>query len=165
MKYLLILLLGITAIFAQDSETEDENSSGREFWKADLPGGNYMVDLAAVTSLSNHAYILDGSLIVTEVTIDTAGATIARFYQISPLSDYEKLGITNFLKDQIQTLNELQASITGIDPTTIAQKQYPTTTHAKTVEYQISTLEQLQSLYRSASRALERNTGTTFRIE
>lgn len=159
MKNLLLFLLFSCLVKAQS-----DTSTGREFWKADLPGGNYLVALDSITAVSNHAYILDATVVVTEVTVDTAGTTVARFYQMTPVTEYSELNITGLLSERIKELSERQAEFTGVDPTTTVQKKYPITTHAKTVEFQLSSLQQLSLLYKSVSRALERGKGGTFSI-
>ena len=42
-----------------------------------------MVALDRIASVSRHKYVLDGALIIDEVTVDTVGQASARFYFIS----------------------------------------------------------------------------------
>jgi len=161
MKNLILFLLFAGFLHGQ-TETTTES---REFWQADLPGGNYMVAVDSITSVSNHSYVLDGAVVVTEVTIDTTGATVARFYQITPVTEYSELNITGLLSERIKEISDRQEDFTGVDPTTTVQKTYPVTTHSKTVEYQVSTLAQLSSLYKSVTKALERGDSGKFSIK
>ena len=79
-----LLLLPVLAL-AQDTTNPNSTSTGQDdkpfkdslgekgFWQGSLPGGSYAVALSRITSISKHEYLLDGNLIVTEVTIDTIG--------------------------------------------------------------------------------------------
>jgi len=124
-----------------------------------------MVALDRITSISNHAYVLDGTVVVTEITIDTLGTTVARFYQITPVSEYSELNITGLLTDRLSDIADRQTDFTGMDPTTTVQKKYPLTTHAKTIEYQISTIKELSALYKSLSTSWESGRGRKFSIK
>ncbi len=161
MKTLLALLLSLPLV-AQTSDDSESSSSNRLFWKANLPGGDYMVKLTSITSVSNHAYILDGAVVVTEVTIDTLGTTTARFYALTPLADYKNQITNGLLTEGINEVNSLQKEFTGVSSTDLAQKNYPTTTHAKTVEYQLSSLNKVKALYRSISSSWEKLDGKTY---
>lgn len=161
----LLTALCLTLVtLAQDPKDTNETAYSRPFWVASLPGGSYMVALDKITAISTHNYVLDNAIIVTEVIIDTEGASIARFYQISPLADFEALGIQGLLDDAVDEAADLSTEITGFDPTTMVQKEYPTTTHAGTVEFRLRKLSQLKSLYKSATGAWERNKGRKFSI-
>jgi len=85
-----VLLWSASMIQAQNptqpQNTEDSPRANR-FWQATLPGGHYMVALDRISSVSRHRYLLDGALIVDEVTIDSLGQALARFYHISPVTD------------------------------------------------------------------------------
>ena len=163
----LFILLLSSLTWAQDAPSSSDSPSNNEFWQANLPGGNYIVSLGSITSVSNHAYILDGAVVVTEVTIDTTGSTVARFYQLTPLPAYTNSDIAGLFSEGLSELKNLTSEITGAgnqDASKLVQKKYPQTTHAKTVEYQIESLSQLSALFRSASTAWMRGSGRTFSI-
>ena len=69
---------------ALEGVNDDENRKRR--WECSLPGGEYSVNLGAITSVSKHSYVLDGTLLVTEATVDTTGTALARFYYIEPIT-------------------------------------------------------------------------------
>ena len=102
----------------KDKETlegvnDDENRKRR--WECSLPGGEYSVNLGAITSVSKHSYVLDGTLLVTEATVDTTGTALARFYYIEPITKIikENIGIKN-LELLILSINLIGESFGGI---------------------------------------------------
>ena len=154
-----ITLLLTTSLLAQNS-TGEENGS-RRFWQANLPGGNYVVALSTISSVSKHSYVIDGSLKITEVVIDTTGNALARFYYITPLTgDSPASGITERSKELLEKAGERS----GTGTSTLVAKQYPTTTHAKTVEFRISYEEVLDQLLNSVRRSWMNNSGKKFTI-
>lgn len=169
----ILLTLLPTSLHAQNSGgTGDSASNGntsestgpRRFWQASLPGGSYVVALDRITSVSKHSYIIDGNLSVTEVVIDTNGNSLARFYYIEPVgSDSSNVGAAVKLRGQ--ELLEKAGQRTGIDVNSAVAKQYPTTTHAKTVEYRVSDLRDLDQLFNSVRNAWFKGTGRKFSIK
>ena len=171
--YLSTALLAITAntsLMAQDTtgtkkNTTTEITGPRRFWQASLPGGSYMVALDRISSISKHTYVIGGSLRVTEVTIDTSGNSLVRFYYIIPITEDSNSnigsGVTTRTKELIDKLGER----TGANGNTLVEKQYPTTTHAKTVEFRISDEGYLDKLYNSARKAWISGKGVKFRIK
>ena len=165
MRYLLIFIFITVSAWAQEDDSTTDQASNRQFWEANLKGGNYMVKLGSVSAISNHAYVLDGSLVVTEVNIDTPGSALVRFYQVTPLAAYKQSEITNLLSEGVSTIKDLTSNLNISEAASLAQKQYPQTTHAKTIEFQIDTLEQLSSLYKSISKSWTTNKGRKFSIK
>ena len=51
-------------------------TNAKGIWQATLPGGEYAVSTDRITSVSRHSYLLDGTLLVDEVTIDTTGVSL-----------------------------------------------------------------------------------------
>ena len=139
--------------------------SPQGFWQATLPGGNYIVSVERITSVSRHKYLLDGAFIVDEVTIDTIGQALSRFYFIVPVgTTVAPEGIASAIergKGAIDTIGQR----TGTDPATMVVKKYPDTTHARTIEYRIDTEAQLISLFESAREAWESGRGGQFAIQ
>ena len=90
-----LLLVLPTSLLAQDTEQENteqesgatETDGARRFWQANLPGGNYVVSLNTISSVSKHTYVIDGNLKIVEVVVDTTGNSLARFYYIIPVSE------------------------------------------------------------------------------
>jgi len=143
--------------------TEDERNQKRR-WEATLPGGRYVVNLGNITSISEHSYVLDGSVIVTEVTIDTIGSALARFYYLEPVTEESKVNIVNRLRNRTTGLKERAKARVGISFEDMAQKHYPDTTHAKTIEFRLLSRGELRALYESLYAAWDSGKGRSFRV-
>ena len=142
---------------------DDENRKNR--WEASLPGGEYSVNLGNITAISKHSYILDGTLLVTEVTIDTTGISLVRFYYMEPITkDTEFNALARFQKRADELRNRVQNKV-GTQADEMAQKTYPATTHAKTIEFRMMQEGTLNALYRSLYTAWDTGKGRTFRIK
>ena len=132
------------------------------FWEANVPGGNYLVALGRITSVSRHKYVLDKAVIVDEVTIDTEGQGLARFYFISPI---EVGGTGAAAADALERASALldgAARRAGVDVQDMVVKQYPLTTHSKSIEYRLLSEQQLGTLYGSAKTAWVTGRGRVF---
>lgn len=160
---------GETTNNPDQTENEDANATEsdgpRRFWQANLPSGHYMVALDRISNISMHEYLLDGQLIVNEVTIDTAGRALARFYHIAPLSDAAGRDEITRVVDRGRELLDRAGQKAGTDAHNMAQKTYPTTTHAGTIEYRIMDKRDLSVLYSSLSKAWESGKGRKLTIK
>ena len=142
---------------------DDENRKRR--WECSLPGGEYSVNLGAITSVSKHSYVLDGTLLVTEATVDTTGTALARFYYIEPITKDTTFNALARIQKRAEELRNRGQSRTGTKADEMAQKSYPTTTHARTIEFRIMNEVELNALYRSLYQAWTSGKGRTFRIQ
>jgi len=141
-----------------ESNVQDDEGP-RRFWQASLPGGHYMVALDRISMISMHEYLLDGNLIVREMTVDTSGRALARFYHIEPVTESMNRNELTRIADRGRELLDRAGQRAGTEAHNMAQKQYPTTTHAGTVEYRILDLRDLDALYASVKRAWETGKG------
>lgn len=149
-----------------DEENNATESDGpRRFWQASIPGGHYMVALDRISNISTHEYLLDGTMVVTEVTIDTTGRALARFYYIEPLSDAGGRDEISRVVDRGRELLDRAGQKTGTEAHNMAQKSYPTTTHAGTIEFRILDKRDLGSLYGSLRKAWETGKGRKLTIK
>ena len=152
------------------TETDEEKSNTtesdgpRRFWQANVPNGHYMVALDRISTISMHEYLLDGGLVVNEVTIDTAGRALARFYHLEPLTDAAGRDELSRVVDRGRELLDRAGQKTGTDAHNMAQKSYPATTHAGTIEYRIVDKRDLDALYGSLKKAWETGKGRRFSI-
>lgn len=178
MKSPATILIGIlafsTAAFAQNNgntnpnqdpnaaqQTDKESRNG--FWEANLPGGNYLVALGRISSVSRHRYVLDGALIVDEVTVDTVGQALARFYFIEPISGGGGTGAAaSQAIGRVVDLVDGAARRQGMDVQDMVVKKYPLTTHSKCIEYRVLSEAQLSALYQSAKTAWVSGKGRVF---
>jgi hypothetical protein len=137
-------------------------------WRCTLPGGVYLVALRSIASISSHEYVVDAAARVTEVTVATNSSVEARFYYIEPLtpSAASSLGTASALQAMQQHVFDLATSQAGSDqPWQKVVKNYPTTTHAHTVEYRLSSKQNLQQLYQSLEQSWTTGKGVNFNTE
>jgi hypothetical protein len=148
---------------ALEGVRDDVNTIGR--WECSLAGGEYSVRLGSITSVSKHSYVLDATLLVTEVTVDTTGTALARFYYIEPITKDTTFNALDRLQRRAEELRQRGQKRTGTRADEMAQKSYPATTHARTIEFRIMNEVELNALYSSVHRAWVSNKGRNFRIE
>lgn len=148
---------------ALEGVNDDENKKRR--WECSLPGGEYSVNLGAITSVSKHSYVLDGTLLVTEVTVDTTGTALARFYYIEPITKDTTFNALDRIQKRAEQLRQRNQKRAGTKADEMAQKSYPATTHARTIEFRIINEVELNALYASLYRAWNSGKGRTFRIQ
>lgn len=164
-----LCLLALSQVLpAQQNNTGgagDETGRSR-FWELSLPeGDHYMVALNRIVSISRSSYLLDGGLIVTEINIDTNGSALCRIYQITPAAESAVLDGAKILTDRARQGLNRASEVTGSNIADMVQKNYPTTTHAKTIEYRIQERETLDRLYQSLTSAWTANRGRRFTVE
>ena len=147
---------------APDSTKTSDTATPNRFWQATLAGGNYMVALDRIVSVSRHKYVLDGAVIVDEVNVDTTGQALVRFYFISPITDGVRANAATQLADRGKELLDKAAQRGGTDIPNMVVKKYPETTHAKIVEYRLLSESDLTSLYGSVRNAWESGKGRKF---
>ncbi len=169
-RFLIPLLVGglFTAapVAAQSQDTPDaENGEATDtetrnpFWQVSVGGGHYMVRLDRIASISRHRYLLDGAVVVDEVTVDTSGQALARFYHLAPLADEIGDSSAGRIAQRGRQIIEDAAGRAGTDAHRMVVKKYPDTTHARSIEYRVDSAEQLTTIYDSLRAALERGRG------
>jgi hypothetical protein len=140
---------------SQPAESAGEPAVVKGFWQARLAGGEYAVATDRITSVSRHSYVLDGTLLVDEVTIDTTGQALARFYFLSPLAAKNSgMGV-----EQGKGFLDAARRGAGADDDHMVIKKYPDTTHAKSIEYRISSQAELAKVFNSAKQAWQSGKG------
>jgi hypothetical protein len=147
---------------AEEAEKPGESAGPNRFWQATLGGGHFMVALDRIASVSRHKYVLDGAVIVDEVTVDTVGQALARFYYISPISDAAPGNTASDVAARARELMDKAADRAGTDVQDMVVKKYPVTSHAKTIEYRILSEAELTSLYNSVRNSWETGRGRKF---
>jgi hypothetical protein len=170
MKFLPVLFLALAAplLHAQQatpSPTATPPPTNILMWRCNLPGGSYSVALRSIVSVSSHEYLVEGSVRVTEVNIDTSGNALARFYYIEPAPVNTPLGIGAGTIEKAQQLLQEGAERSGQDVWKKVVKNYPTTTHSHTIEYRVADKATLTKLYESAESALRLNKNTVFEVK
>jgi Ni/Co efflux regulator RcnB len=154
----------------KDDEEDDEESNAEEgegskrFWQATLPSGNYMVSIDRISSISMHEYVLDSQLLVTEMVVDTSGRALARFYHVASVTEAAAGTTTAKAAERGRQLIDQAGERAGTNVHNLAQKNYPTTSHAGMVEYRVLNLNDLKALYKSLQSSWESNRGKTITI-
>ncbi|WP_411828149.1 hypothetical protein [Luteolibacter sp. AS25] len=164
---LLLMLLGVSSVSNAQEESSSDSTDEvglTRFWEAILTDGSFLVALDRISSISRHKYILDGALIVDEVTVDTSGQALARFYYISPLTSEGPAAIAGVVGKGIDRVTEL-ADGKGAHLQNMVVKKYPVTTHAKSIEFRILSEKQLTDLFESAEKAWKSGKGRVFTAE
>ena len=149
---------------AAENQTKESNGPHR-FWQASLPGGHYMVAIDRIASISMHQYVLDAQLLVDEVVIDTNGRGLARFYYVSSVAESSGSGTASRIAAKGRELVERAGQRSGSNIHELAQKNYPTTSHAGMVEYRILNRADLDALYQSLKNAWESGKGRKLTVQ
>lgn len=172
---LTVVFLGtLTSLHAQDNPTADpanpnDTPQKNRFWQANVGGGEYLVALDRISAISRHKYVLDGAVIVDEVTVDALGQALVRFYFITPISD--AMGGTGAgdavsgIVDRGRAIVEHGAATAGTDIQNMVVKKFPETTHAREIEYRVLSEPELTGLYKSVRTAWETGRGRKFMIK
>ena len=162
MKFRLLLLVALipfalSSVCLGQATPPAGQGSPVALWRCKLPGGAYDVAVRSIVSVSTHEYLVDAVARVTEVNIDTTGSVLVRFYYLEPaLPEKTVIPGAQSGNELIKKAEDNLADIgkkTGLDHWRKVTKNYPTTTHARTVEYRLSKKEQLEQLFRSAQTA------------
>ena len=144
----------------QNRNPTSGGTNAKGIWQATLPGGEYAVSTDRITSVSRHSYLLDGTLLVDEVTIDTTGQALARFYFIMPVGATGTPGSTaGAAIERGKGLLDSAGQRVGGDLENMVIKKYPDTTHARTIEYRLATQAELTNLFNSAKQAWQSGQG------
>tara|TARA_Y100000766_G_scaffold74741_1_gene63225 strand:+ start:49 stop:576 length:528 start_codon:yes stop_codon:yes gene_type:complete len=157
-----------SSVFSQDNNTQNNSSSEQipsRFWKASLPGGEYMVALNSISSIAKHTYIVDGAARVYEVTVADKSSAIARFYFIEPVTESSPINAGQVVLDRLKSVSKEATERVGAgDVWDQVIKNYPNSTHAKTMEYRLTVKSNIDLIYSSVARAWERGRGENFKI-
>lgn len=157
---------GDTSEQSDGEESKAEESEGpRRFWQASVPGGHYMVAIDRIASISMHQYVLDAQLVVDEMVIDTNGRGLARFYFVTSVAEESGSPTVARTVQKGRELIDRAGQRAGTDIHDMAQKNYPTTSHAGMIEYRILDKRDLQALYRSVQNAWETGKGRKITVK
>jgi len=138
----------------QQQATSTVDDIPQKFWIANLPGGEYMVALGRITNIAIHEYIANKSARVYEVAVAAEGSLLARFYYMEPVTDKSPLNVGQVVADRLKSSAEEIGRRTGMgDQWKKVVKDYPTTTHAGTVEFRLDYKDDLDKIYQSVKGA------------
>jgi hypothetical protein len=148
-----------------EEQKNGDSPSQNRFWQTTLPGGSFMVPLDRIVSVSRAKYVLDGTLIVDEVTVDTAGQALGRFYFITPISSTLPGNGAAEATGRAKELVDQSAEKVGVGVQDMVVKKYPDTTHAKCIEFRILSEKDLTGIYNSVRTAWETGRGRHFKAK
>jgi hypothetical protein len=156
MKSALLLLVLAATLHAQTATPPPAPAATASkilYFRSTLPGGTFQVAVSAITAVASHEYLVDGVARVTEVNIDTTGSLVARYYYIEPALPSSPVGLGNATIEKAQELFKEAAERSGQDAWKKVVKNYPTTTHARTIEYRVTDREHLTRIFNAAEEA------------
>jgi hypothetical protein len=177
LPFLIILCLIAPILFAQKggggnggggNANQNQNQNGQAsptpsvlpMWVCNMPAGAYIVALRSIVSVSTQQYLIDGHTQVTELDIDTTGSALARFYYLEPNTP-TNTPLSGTISSAQQLLQQ-GADATNQDVWQKVIKNYPMTTHAKTIEYRVQDKSTLTAIQTSIQAAWQNNQNTTF---
>jgi hypothetical protein len=159
MKSFILLLAFAATLHAQTPAPSAQppapagDKANQTLFRCTLPGGTYEVAVRAIVAVASHEYLVDGIARVTEVNIDTTGSLVARFYYIEPATPAVPTAIGAATVEKAQQLFKEAAERSGQDAWKKVVKNYPTTTHARTIEYRVTDKEHLTRIFAGADEA------------
>lgn len=166
-RYLLIpfvLTLSLAAAplsaFAQETGTAVQPG----FWGAEVPGGSFYIAIKEIIAVAQHTYVVDGSARVTEVNIASSANALVRYYHIEPITPETPSAVGKSVLNKVQELANEAAGRVGLDDLKVI-KNYPTTTHAGTVEFRLDSHDNLTKIFESAREALLRQRAAIVKIK
>jgi hypothetical protein len=138
----------------QDDGQAQRRKMPFSLWKAELPGGTYLVARNAISAVSSQQYVLDGVARVTEVNITTNGNFHPRFYFLEMIDVNAPVNVpgSQVATDMAISAGKDAAEEAVPDSATKVVKNYPTTTHAGTIEFRMPSAASVQKLYESVTR-------------
>ncbi len=148
-----------------EEDQPSESDGPRRFWQASLPGGHYMVAIDRIASISMHQYVLDAQLLVDEVVVDTNGRGLARFYYVTSVAEASGSAAAGRVVEKGRELLDRAGQRSGSNVHELAQKNYPTTSHAGMIEYRLLDRRDLDQLYKSLRNAWETGKGRRITVK
>ena len=165
----LLLLFSVLPVKGQTpaptTPTQGNVQSALPLFRTQLPGGIYQVAVRSMVAVSSHEYVVEGVARVVEVNVDTTGSLLARFYFIEPNTPAPASGLAAGALEKAQQLLTTATDKTGVDVWKRVVKNYPTTTHARTVEYRVQSREDLDKIFNAADEAFRLQKQKTVKIE
>lgn len=142
--------------FAAEDELPDPKI---QLWQAELNDTSKItIAVSQIVSVAIHPYLLNGENLVTEVTIDTTGNNTIRFYYVHP--DDDKPDYTDpesVMKSAKKRLSQRPSQPKAQAKAAIASLKFPEGAYAHTIEYQVSSLETLDTIFKSLTSVWEKS--------
>lgn len=167
---LLAALMGAPFSQAQSAADTQPGAEMRKaqgiYWSACFGGSAeknpfVTVKINTITSISRQRYLLNGSLSVWELVIDTTGNNAIRIYCIEAPGG--KAEMTADLASKVPGMSYVKEA-GGLNGTECVTKTYPESTHAHTVEFRVQTPAVLNKIQKSLMKALSEGKGDTLML-
>lgn len=166
----LVMLFGLSSAFAQSGTSKVPAQDGalppnEPLWIGNFASGQFVINLNKVVCIAKQSYVLDATLFVREVTIDTSGGSSQiRIYCIEPLTEKASNNALDIINDRAKGLGKNASAkvAEGVNPETVVTKSYPTTTHAHTIEFRVATPQEIDLCYTSILNAYKSGKGRVF---
>lgn len=117
------------------------------YWEAKLQDkskGDVIIRLADISAIALHTYKLDGSLELTECTIDTKGSHSFRFYA---MADKESSIQSRATRTALGEAKKLSG-----DKTNFPARKFPDGAYSHNVEYQLSSVAKVVKVFNSIKK-------------
>lgn len=158
----LALISFASTAFSQTDTPDGVQPGINGFWEVVTAGGRFVARLDQISSVSQHEYLIDGTVRVFECTVDTNGGQTARFYYLEPVTDSASVTSGSATMSRLKDLANQATTKVGVgNIDTVVTKNYPTTTHAKTTEFRFQNKATIGQIYDHVRRvwAEERGKG------
>ncbi len=133
------------------------------------PQNEIVLSVPSITSISKHSFLLNGTMLVYEVTIDTTGNNSVRFYCVQE-DDGDKILVAETPQDAVQQaagrINKEMRNGKGkkSDETAVPSLKYPEGVYAHTIEFQVHDPAILLKLYRESNAVWESGAPKVVRV-
>jgi hypothetical protein len=145
---------------------EMETEGIKRFWQCNIKGNEIMIAVDRIAAISKTQYVLDGGLIVDEVVIEsTGGQALNRIYCVRPVTDTMGTNTAKKIVDRVREVATDRSGRLGSNLHEMVEKNYPLTTHARTVELRVMEPQDLDVLYASVKNTWITGKGRVFTIK
>ena len=150
---------------AQTNSPTDSSEKLLDFWEFLHPGGTALVSLAEITAIDVHSYLIEGGFRVWELNVCDKSAFALRIYSVEKLEATDSVASLKSASRKAEETAEKAAEKLGAeDPWQKVVKDYPTTTHAKTVEFRVDKKETVLEIYKHVRQSWVTKRGGRFTV-
>lgn len=147
------VLLGLSSLYAAAQQPANTATAEPKIalWSASFgESAQVTLNVSSIVSVSMHPYMLNGVIRITEVTVDTLGNNTLRFYYIHENGGSSST-VGGMAGEVARTAQEqIRREVTQQDSAAdIPSVKFPEGAYAHSIEYQVSSLSELEALYKS----------------
>ncbi len=160
-----LCLFLVPALPAQTNSPTDSSEKLLDFWEFLHPGGTALVSLAEITAIDVHSYLIEGGFRVWELNVCDKSSFALRIYSVEKLEPSDAVaGIKSATRKAEEAAEKIASKITDDEPWKKVVKDYPTTTHAKTVEFRVDKKETVLEIYKHVRQSWVSKRGGRFTV-